>query len=100
MLKGIRPIISRDLVHSYAATLAPLSLEGFGGYHVEMSSLSHLPPHHANARSSKKESRTPSEPFKNNMTARDATEDTELVSCEDVELIPNLGRTLSPSTVV
>lgn len=97
MLKGIRPAISRDLIHSYAAMLAPRSREGFGGYHVEMSSLFHLPPHRANARSSGQNSRTPREPFKNNMTARDATEDTELMSCEDVELIPNLGRTFSPS---
>jgi hypothetical protein len=54
MLKGIRPVISRDLIHSYAAMLAPRSREGFGGYHVEMPSVFHLPPHHEDARSSER----------------------------------------------
>jgi hypothetical protein len=54
MLKGIRPVINRDLIHSYAAMLAPRSREGFGGYHVEMPSVFHLPPHREDARSSEK----------------------------------------------
>jgi hypothetical protein len=45
-----------------------------------------------------KKPRTPREPFKNNMTVRDVTEDTELMNCGDTEVIPNLGRTFSPSS--
>jgi hypothetical protein len=81
MLKGIRPVLSPDLIHSHAATLAPRSREGFGGIMLKCRHFSTFHLIMQMPESSGKMSRTPSEPFKGNMVAKDATEDTALVSC-------------------
>jgi hypothetical protein len=81
MLKGIHPVISLDLIHSYAAMLAPQSREGFGGIMLKCRHYSTFHLIMQMPEVAKRKSGTPGEPFKNNMTARDATEDTDLVSC-------------------
>jgi hypothetical protein len=64
MLKGIHLVVSPDLIHSYAAMLAPRSGEGFGGI---MLKCRHVSTFHLIMQMSKRKSGTPSEPFKNNM---------------------------------
>ena len=57
MLKGIHPVLSPDLIRSYAAMLAPRSREGFGGIMLKCRHVFHLPPHQANVRSREKKVR-------------------------------------------